>query len=101
MVGFLAVVPLGCWTGHGVAWLYLPGSLFFLMGQGAAHLSGVSAVVSMRLGGYHWGSVSPFTSVLRIPVVDRSVGGLPSRWGWSYTAIPTQSSQATGKGVAG
>ena len=31
---------------------------------------------------------------------DCSVGGLPSQWGWSYTAIPTQSSHVTGKGMA-
>ena len=39
------------------------------------------------------------TDALQIPVVDRSVGGLPSRWGWSDTAIPTQSLQVTGKGM--
>ena len=50
-----------------------------------------------------WGSLldAIVTNVLQIPLADLSVGGVPSRWGWSDTAIPTQSLQVTGKGTTG
>ena len=41
------------------------------------------------------------TDVLQIPLVDLSVEGMPGQWGWSDTAIPTQSLQVTGKGTTG
>ena len=74
------------------------------MEERATHRSGLSAGVGpgwgLSLGICESLLVTTFTGVLRIPVVDRLVGGLPGRCGWSYTATPTEGELAGSIGLS-